>query len=316
LGGDHSLAAGSVAASAAWARARGGKLGLIWVDAHGDMNTPTSTSSGNVHGMPLAALLGSEPSELAGIGGFAPKVDPGQTVLIGVRNLDEEEKDRVRASRIHVFTMKDIDRAGIAHVIEQAIELAGRDAAGIHVSFDLDVCDPAIAPGVGTPVKGGLDYREGHMVMEVLADSGRLLALDMVEVNPTLDVRNSTAELGTELILSALGRVWRTGADAATTLTTSKDLVIGGTTVPAGKVTLYTLPGEDQWKLILNKQTGQWGTEYDQSKDLARVDLTKKTLSAPVDQLTIALEPGAGNEGMLKISWETTELSVPFTVKG
>ena len=205
LGGDHSLAAGSVAASAAWARARGGKLGLIWVDAHGDMNTPTSTSSGNVHGMPLAALLGSEPSELAGIGGFAPKVDPGQTVLIGVRNLDEEEKDRVRASRIHVFTMKDIDRAGIAHVIEQAIELAGRDAAGIHVSFDLDVCDPAIAPGVGTPVKGGLDYREGHMVMEVLADSGRLLALDMVEVNPTLDVRNSTAELGTELILSALG---------------------------------------------------------------------------------------------------------------
>ena len=205
LGGDHSLAAGSVAASSAWARARGGKLGLIWVDAHGDMNTPTSTASGNVHGMPLAALLGSEPSELAGIGGFAPKVEPGQTVLIGVRNLDEEEKDRVRASRIHVFTMKDIDRAGIAHVIEQAIELAGRDAAGIHVSFDLDVCDPAIAPGVGTPVKGGLDYREGHMVMEVLADSGRLLALDMVEVNPTLDVRNSTAELGTELILSALG---------------------------------------------------------------------------------------------------------------
>jgi len=112
------------------------------------------------------------------------------------------------------------------------------------------------------------------------------------------------------------GRVWRTGADAATTLTTSKDLVIGGTTVPAGKVTLYTLPGEDQWKLILNKQTGQWGTEYDESKDLARVDLTKKTLSAPVDQLTIAIEPGTGNAGTLKISWESTELSVPFTVKG
>ena len=111
------------------------------------------------------------------------------------------------------------------------------------------------------------------------------------------------------------GRVWRTGADAATTLTTSKDLVIGGTTVPAGKITLYTLPGEDQWKLVLNKQTGQWGTEYDQSKDLARVDLTKKTLSAPVDQLTIAIEPGSGNAGTLKISWETTELSAPFTVK-
>jgi hypothetical protein len=112
------------------------------------------------------------------------------------------------------------------------------------------------------------------------------------------------------------GRVWRTGADAATTLTTSKDLVIGGTTVPAGKITLYTLPAEDQWKLILNKQTGQWGTEYDQSKDLARVDLSKKALTAPVDQLTIAIEPGSGNAGTLKISWETTELSVPFTVKG
>ena len=206
MGGDHSLAAGSVAASAVWARARGGKLGLIWVDAHGDMNTPTSTSSGNVHGMPLAALLGSEPSELAGIGGFAPKVDPGQTVLIGVRNLDEEEKDRVRASRIHVFTMKDIDRAGIAHVIEQAIELAGRDAASIHVSFDLDVCDPAIAPGVGTAVKGGLDYREAHVVMEMVAESGKLTSLDLVEVNPTLDLRNTTAELGTELALSAMGK--------------------------------------------------------------------------------------------------------------
>jgi arginase len=205
LGGDHSVAAGSVAATSAWARTRGGRPGLIWIDAHGDMNTPLSTTSGNVHGMPLAALLGPEPSELSGIGGFTPKVAPGQTVLIGVRNLDENEKERVRASRIHVFTMKDIDRAGIAAVIEQAIELAGRDTIGVHVSFDLDVCDPAIAPGVGTPVRGGLDYREAHMVMEVLADSGRLLALDMVEVNPTLDVRNNTAELGTELILSALG---------------------------------------------------------------------------------------------------------------
>ncbi len=205
LGGDHSVAAGSVAATSAWARTRGGRPGLIWVDAHGDMNTPLSTTSGNVHGMPLAALLGPEPSELSAIGGFTPKVDPAQTVLIGVRNLDENEKARVRASRIHVFTMKDIDRAGIAAVIEQAIELAGRDTIGVHVSFDLDVCDPAIAPGVGTPVRGGLDYREAHMVMEVLADSGRLLALDMVEVNPTLDVRNNTAELGTELILSALG---------------------------------------------------------------------------------------------------------------
>jgi arginase len=205
LGGDHSLAAGSVAATASYVRGRGERFGLIWVDAHGDMNTPASTGSGNVHGMPLAALLGPEPAELSGIGGFSPTIDPGHVVLIGVRNLDEQEKQRVRDSRIHVFTMKDIDRAGIAAVIEQAIALAGNDTHGIHVSFDLDVCDPGVAPGVGTPVKGGLDYREAHMVMEVLSDSGRVLALDMVEVNPTLDVRNSTAELGTELVLSALG---------------------------------------------------------------------------------------------------------------
>jgi arginase len=205
LGGDHSLAAGSVAATAAHLRRRGESLGLIWVDAHGDMNTPAITNSGNVHGMPLSALIGPEPAELSGIGGFSPTLDPEHVVLIGVRNLDESEKQRVRDSRIHVFTMKDIDRLGIAAVLEQAIALAGRETSGLHVSFDLDVCDPSIAPGVGTPVKGGLDYREAHMVMEMLADSGRLMALDMVEVNPTLDIRNSTAELGTELVLSALG---------------------------------------------------------------------------------------------------------------
>ncbi len=205
LGGDHSLAAGSVAATSAHARERGERFGLIWVDAHGDMNTPASTESGNVHGMPLSALLGPEPAELAGLGGFSPAIAPDHVVLIGVRNLDDQEKQRVRDSRIHVFTMKDIDRAGIAAVMEQALALAGSAADGLHVSFDLDVCDPGIAPGVGTPVKGGLDYREAHMVMEMLADSGRVRALDMVEVNPTLDVRNSTAELGTELVLSALG---------------------------------------------------------------------------------------------------------------
>ena len=205
LGGDHSLGAGSVAATAAWAQAQSGKIGLIWVDAHGDMNTPSSSTSGNVHGMPLAALLGAEPAELATIGGFRPKVDPERTVLIGLRNLDDRERERVREAGIHVFTMKDIDRSGIAEVMERAIELASRDTLGVHVSFDLDACDPSVAPGVGTPVKGGLDYREAHMVMEMLADSGTLAALDLVEVNPTLDVRNSTAELGTELALSALG---------------------------------------------------------------------------------------------------------------
>ncbi len=182
LGGDHSLAAGSVAAVAEWAkRTKGLPIGLLWIDAHGDMNTPATSLSGNVHGMPLAALLGPEPAELSKIGTFSPKVLQAHTVLVGIRNLDEREK------------------------IEQAVQLAGDGTAGIHVSFDMDVCDPSIAPGVGTPVKGGLDYREAHMVMEIVADSGLLTSLDLVEVNPTLDVRNTTAQLGTELALSALG---------------------------------------------------------------------------------------------------------------
>jgi arginase len=206
LGGDHSLAAGSVAAAADWARnTRNLPLGLLWVDAHGDMNTPATSLSGNVHGMPLAALLGDEPAELSRIGGFSPTVVPAHTVLVGVRNLDEREKTAVRDSHVHVFTMKDIDRQGIASIVEQAVSLAGAGTAGIHVSFDMDVCDPQIAPGVGTAVKGGLDYREAHMVMEIVADSGLLTSLDLVEVNPTLDVRNATAQLGTELALSALG---------------------------------------------------------------------------------------------------------------
>ena len=206
LGGDHSLAAGSVAASADWIRRTASKpLGLIWVDAHGDMNTPSTTESGNVHGMPLAALLGQEPLELASIGSM-PSVLPQNTVLVGIRNLDQREKDQIRASGIHVFTMKDVDRDGVATVAERALTLASRDTGGIHVSFDMDVCDPSIAPGVGTPVKGGFDYREAHMIMELVNDSGQLVALDLVEVNPTLDIRNTTAEFGSELALSALGK--------------------------------------------------------------------------------------------------------------
>jgi arginase len=206
LGGDHSLAAGSVAATADLLRREDKPLGLIWVDAHGDMNTPGTSSSGNVHGMPLAALLGPEPAELSRIGGFAPKVTPERTVLIGIRNLDDREKERIRESGVRVFTMKDIDRVGIAATVEQAIAIAGKDTGGIHVSFDLDVCDPSIAPGVGTPVKGGFNYREAHMLMEMVADSGLLRALDLVEVNPILDDRNMTAILGAELASSALGQ--------------------------------------------------------------------------------------------------------------
>lgn len=206
LGGDHSLAAGSVSASAARVRrATGQPLGLIWIDAHGDMNTPASTASGNVHGMPLSALLGGEPAELAAVGG-SPSALARHTVLLGVRNLDTREKGIIRDSGVHVFTMKDIDQHGIAAVAERALALATDGTGGLHVSFDLDACDPSIAPGVGTPVKGGLDYREAHLLMELIADTGALTALDLVEVNPTLDVRNATAILATELALSALGQ--------------------------------------------------------------------------------------------------------------
>src|SRR5581483_2261335 len=155
--------------------------------------------------MPLAALLGSEPAELSRIGGFSPTVLPEHTALVGIRNLDEREKDMVRQSGVHVFTMKDIDRRGMAAVAERALAHVTRGTAGIHVSLDLDVCDPSVAPGVGTPVKGGLNYREAHLLMELIAETDRLIALDLVEVNPTLDIRNTTAEFGTELALSALG---------------------------------------------------------------------------------------------------------------
>ena len=205
LGGDHSLGAGSVAAASTHIRKTGKPLGLIWVDAHADMNNPASSESGNVHGMPLAALLGAEPAELR-LAAHSPAVMAKHTVLVGVRNLDDVEKKIVRASKVHVFTMKDIDNLGITEVMARAIAIATRGTGGFHVSYDLDVCDPTVAPGVGTPVRGGLSYREAHVVMEMVAESGKMTSLDLVEVNPTLDIRNTTAELGTELALSALGK--------------------------------------------------------------------------------------------------------------
>jgi arginase len=155
--------------------------------------------------MPLAALLGREPRELATIG-RTPSARPEHTVLVGIRNLDEDEKGQIRAAGVHVFTMKDIDRHGIATIAERALDIASSGTGGVHVSLDLDVCDPSIAPGVGTPVRGGLDYRESHVIMELVADSNQLIALDLVEVNPTLDNRNTTAEFAAELALSALGK--------------------------------------------------------------------------------------------------------------
>ena len=206
LGGDHSLAAGSIAGTAAALQKQGRTLALLWVDAHADMNTPESTISGNVHGMPLAAVLGNGPAELAQVGGFSPKVDSQRCAVVGLRNLDEREKGLVRRSGVHAYTMKDIDLRGMAAVMREALDLICADGAALHVSFDMDGVDPSISPGVGTPVRGGLSYRESHLLMEMVADSQRLVALDVVEVNPILDTRNSTATLGVELILSALGK--------------------------------------------------------------------------------------------------------------
>jgi arginase len=206
LGGDHSLAMGSIAGVAKHFKEKGERVGLIWFDAHGDMNTPESTNSGNVHGMPLSHVLGMGDEKLAMIGGFKPKVQASSSCLIGIRDLDDREKKLIADSGITVFTMKDIDRHGVSHVIDEAIDRATRGTAGIHVSFDVDAIDPSEALGVGTPKKGGLTYREAHLCLEIIADTQKMSSIDVVEVNPILDNRNTTGELGAELILSALGK--------------------------------------------------------------------------------------------------------------
>ncbi len=205
LGGDHSLAAGSIAGVARALRRRGEELAVVWVDAHADMNTPESSPSGNVHGMPLAACLGHGPEELVAIGGGA-SVKPGNVALIGIRNLDEREKTLVGRSGVRACTMSEIDRRGVGPILDEILTALTRSAGGIHLSLDLDGLDPEIAPGVGTPERGGLTYREAHLLCEMVAASGRLVAMDVAELNPILDVRNHSAEVGAELILSALGQ--------------------------------------------------------------------------------------------------------------
>ena len=206
IGGDHSLAIGSIAGVSRFLREKSKKAGLIWFDAHGDMNTPESTNSGNIHGMPLAVSLGLGAKALTEIEAFSPKIESKNAVLIGVRNLDEREKGLIVNSGIKVYTMKEIDENGMSNIIRKAIDLAARDTDYIHLSFDMDVCDPSIAQGVGTPVKGGLNYREAHLAMEKIAESGMLASMDMVEINPILYYKNLTADLGAELILSAFGK--------------------------------------------------------------------------------------------------------------
>ena len=207
LGGDHSLAAGSVSGVAEFYRRQNLKIGVIWLDAHSDINTPESSPSGNVHGMPLAALLGLEPEPLANIFGYAPKIAAENTVLIGLRDIDSGERDNIRRAGVaEVYTMRDIDERGMRTVMEEALRAAGRGTAGYHVSLDMDWIDPEDAPGVGTPVRGGATYREAHLAMEILADHGRLLSFEIVEVNPVIDEHNRTADLAVELACSAFGK--------------------------------------------------------------------------------------------------------------
>ncbi|MCC6318565.1 MAG: arginase [Gemmatimonadaceae bacterium] len=206
LGGDHALAAGSVAGAAAHLATRDQRLGLVWIDAHGDLNTPATSRSGNVHGMPLAALLGNGDRAMAGIAGSSGAVKPGQVALVGLRDLDQSERAHIGKWNLAAFTMRALDERGVRAVMEEAIAIASRDTGGIWVSFDMDVIDPDEAPGVGTPVAGGMTYREAHLAMEMLADTGRIVGIDLVEVNPVLDEHNRTAEIACELILSALGK--------------------------------------------------------------------------------------------------------------
>ena len=206
LGGDHSIAVGTVSGIARHLRRTHQTTGIIWVDAHSDMNTPETSPSGNVHGMPLACLMGRGPDELVNMLGFSPKIDPKNVVLVGVRDVDETERRLVRDSGVTCFTMREVDERGMRVVMSQALEIANRGTAGFHLSLDMDAVDPHYAPGVGTPVSGGMTYREAHLAMEMASDDGRIIAMELVEVNPVIDEVNRTANLAVELILSAMGK--------------------------------------------------------------------------------------------------------------
>ena len=206
LGGDHSVAVGTASGVSHHFRARNQKAGLIWLDAHADMNTPESSPSGNVHGMPLACILGVGPPELTDLFGYRPKVEPRHAVIVGLRDVDQMEKPHVRQSGVRAFTMRDIDERGLRSVMEDAIRLASEDTAGFHLSLDMDFVDPRDAPGVGTPVRGGVTYREAHLAMEMIGDSRRMVSMEVVEINPVIDEANRTADLAVELVMSGLGK--------------------------------------------------------------------------------------------------------------
>lgn len=206
LGGDHSLAMGSVSGTAAHVRASGQALGVLWIDAHADLNTPETSPSGNVHGMPLAMLLGKGPEALLEIGDQTPVIEPHNVAIVALRSVDAGEAARIRKMGIQVHTMREIDDLGIAACMRQALEAVNDGTAGFHMSFDMDSLDPSIAPGVGTPVRGGLTYREAHLICEMVSDTRRMLSMDVVETNPILDDRNITGQTAVDLTLSALGK--------------------------------------------------------------------------------------------------------------
>jgi arginase len=206
LGGDHSVAIGTIAGVSHHYRGQGGRIGLIWIDAHADMNTPETSPSGNVHGMPLACSIGLGPHDLTHMFGYAPKVDPRNVALVGIRDVDQLEKEHVRNSGVRAFTMRHIDERGLRAVMEEAIRIATDGTDAFHLSLDVDAVDPQEAPGVGTPVRGGLTYREAHLAMETICDCGSMVAMEVVEVNPVIDEANRTATLAVELVMSAMGK--------------------------------------------------------------------------------------------------------------
>ena len=206
IGGDHSIAMGTISGVAAHYRAQQQDIGLIWFDAHGDMNVPETSPSGNIHGMPLAHLLGRGDHDLANILDLCPTVDPTKVVLVGIRSIDDRERRIIRESGITTFTMRDIDELGMTEVCRRTLDVVTRDTAGFHVSFDVDGCDPEVMPGSGTLVPGGVSYREAHQLLENCADTGRMLSMEVVELNPFLDQANISAERAVNLIQSAFGR--------------------------------------------------------------------------------------------------------------
>ncbi len=206
LGGDHSIAIGTISGISSYARKRRKKVGVFWIDAHGDFNTPETSPSGNIHGMPLAISTGLGPRALINVHGSFHKVEPQHVAIIGLRNLDKGERQNLLKNGVHIFTMEDIDKYGIHRVMKNALAQVAKHVDYLHISFDLDSVDPVYAPGVGTPVKGGLDYREAHLIMEMLAESKKMTSLEMVEVNPIVDNRNQSAEFAVELMQSAFGK--------------------------------------------------------------------------------------------------------------